>query len=89
MANMSYCRFNNTYGDLKDCVQAMEEAMDEGVSLKEFTREMSKDELMYFQRMATLCSRMIEAYSDMTNMQLNEEDPYVDEYDLSDKCFEA
>lgn len=80
MANMSYCRFENTYGDLKDCVTAMEDAMDEGVSLKEFVREMSKEELMAFQSMAALCERMMEAYSEMTTMQLNvEEDPYVDE----------
>lgn len=84
MANMSYCRFENTYGDLKDCVTAMEEAMDEGVSLKEFVREMSTDERVAFQRMAALCERMIEAYSDMTNMQLDENE----EHDLSDRCFE-
>lgn len=85
MANMSYCRFENTYGDLNDCVQAMEEAMDKGVSLKEFTREMSREELSAFQSMHAMCSRMIEAYSDMTGMQLNEDD---NEVDLSDRCFE-
>lgn len=73
MANMSYCMFENTYNDLKDCVEAMEEAMNDGVSLKEFTREMSEDELLAFQRMVSLCARMIEAQSDMTNMQLNED----------------
>ena len=84
MANMSYCRFENTYGDMKDCVTAMEEAMDEGVSLKEFVREMSTDERSAFQRMAALCKRMMEAYKDMTNMQLDENE----EHDLSDRCFE-
>lgn len=74
MSNMSYCRFENTYGDLKDCVEALEEAMDEGVSLKEFTSEMTGEELNAFYRMATLCSRMIEAYSDMTTMQLEDEE---------------
>lgn len=85
MANMSYCMFENTYGDLKDCVMAIEEAMDEGVSLKEFTREMSREELSSFQSMAALCSRMIAAYSDMTTMELDEDD---NEVDLSDRCFE-
>ena len=26
MANMSYCRFENTYGDLQDCYDALIEA---------------------------------------------------------------
>lgn len=26
MANMSYCRFENTYHDLKDCYEALNEA---------------------------------------------------------------
>ena len=26
MANMSYCRFENTYGDLADCVNALDES---------------------------------------------------------------
>jgi hypothetical protein len=85
MANMSYCMFENTYDDLKDCVMAIEAAMDEGISLKEFIREMSREELSSFQSIAAMCSRMIEAYSDMTGMQLNEDD---NEVDLSDRCFE-
>jgi len=88
MANMSYCRFENTYGDLKDCVTAMEEAMDEGVSLKKFVREMSEEELMYFQSITNMCKRLMEAYDNMTLAQLMEIDD-EDEYDLSDKCFEA
>ena len=84
MANMSYCRFENTYFDLKDCATAMEEAMDRGVSLKEFVREMSKEELMAFQDITDMCERLMEAYDDMTTMQLNENE----EHDLSDRCFE-
>ncbi len=28
MANMSYCRFENTAGDLRDCVEHMEDKLD-------------------------------------------------------------
>ncbi len=26
MGNMSYCRFENTYGDLRDCYDALQDA---------------------------------------------------------------
>lgn len=36
MANMSYCQFRNTLGDLRDCEQAMaEQVMDEDLSTDE------------------------------------------------------
>ena len=41
MANMSYCRFNNTSIDLRDCVDAMQEAEtleDMGLSRDELSR---------------------------------------------------
>lgn len=82
MANMSYCRFENTYFDLKDCATALEEAMDRGVSLKKFVREMSKEELMAFEGITDMCERLMEAYDNMTLaqlMEIDEEDPYEDE----------
>ncbi len=35
MSNMSYCRFENTYGDLRDCVEALEENRLEDLSDRE------------------------------------------------------
>lgn len=37
MGNMSYCRFQNTLGDLRDCLEAIEEgdADDEKLSAEE------------------------------------------------------
>jgi len=35
MSNMSYCRFENTYGDLSDCVDALEESGLEDLSDRE------------------------------------------------------
>lgn len=35
MANMSYCRFQNTLGDLRDCQASMEEDEDKVLSREE------------------------------------------------------
>ena len=35
MPNMSYCRFRNTYGDLRDCVDALDEKDADELSRKE------------------------------------------------------
>ena len=35
MANMSYCRFENTYRDMQDCVDALEEEGFESLSENE------------------------------------------------------
>jgi len=53
MANMSYCRFENTYRDLNDCVNALGEALDDGLTFKEFLDGLSQDEQYYFKRMLT------------------------------------
>lgn len=54
MSNMSYCRFENTYGDLRDCVEALEE---EGLE------ELSDQEKIYAKKIKDLCkeySQLIE-----------------------------
>ena len=56
MANMSYCRFENTSNDMRDCVDAMEEAYD----LAEL--DLSKSEQRSMNRMRELCDRFIEQY---------------------------
>lgn len=49
MSNMSYCRFENTAGDLADCVDALEELLrGEGEPL-------SDDELMAAKRLVKRC----------------------------------
>lgn len=50
MANMSYCRFQNTFSDLKDCVRALENG-----------DTLSEDEMWYAERMRHLCESFIEA----------------------------
>ncbi len=49
MANMSYCRFQNTLEDLKDCRQNMDEAM-------------SDEEKRARKRLIALCAEIAELY---------------------------
>jgi hypothetical protein len=49
MANMSYCRFANTYQDLRDCFENMEE-------------ELSEEEEKYKARLIKLCKQIIDNY---------------------------
>lgn len=51
MANMSYCRFENTSNDLLDCYNAMVDDLDEGLSLQQFYDRLSTYEKTAFQEM--------------------------------------
>lgn len=43
MANMSYCRFENTVADMRDCINALSEAVDSGLSFAQFEERLSSD----------------------------------------------
>ena len=60
MANMSYCMFENTYGDLLDCVRRLEEDGYEAVE-----RESNEEERHAMKAMLKLCKRYIEAMEEM------------------------
>lgn len=51
MSNMSYCRFQNTLQDLRDCYEA-------GVD------GLSEDEKKAAKRLIKLCQKMVDAYSE-------------------------
>ena len=78
MANMSYCMFENTYGDLKDCLEAVYEAE----SLKELTSEMSEYELAAFKKMKRLCQEFIDTVNEQEAWDkfegLNEEEVEIE-----------
>lgn len=59
MGNMSYCRFENTSNDLRDCVRTLEEAGD----FEEL--DLSGSEVNAAKYMLKLCERYIEAYGDL------------------------
>ena len=56
MANMSYCMFENTSNDLRDCVSAMEEAYD----VPEL--DLSESEMISMQYMYRLCKNFLAEY---------------------------
>lgn len=52
MGNMSYCRFQNTLGDLRDCYEAMEDM------------DISPDEEKAKARMIRLCQKIVADYGE-------------------------
>ena len=64
MANMSYCRFHNTASDMKDCLDAMGEAIEQGMTMDEFRESLSEDERYALGRVFSLAESMMEAASE-------------------------
>ncbi len=60
MANMSYCRFENTYGDLRDCYNALIEAG----SIKELEENSSVYEEKYIRKLVELCKNIADRFDD-------------------------
>lgn len=63
MANMSYCRFENTSRDLIDCVDVMMEAYD----LQDL--DLSNNELMSLKYMRTFCEKFLEEANRLLNTE--------------------
>ena len=63
MANMSYCRFQNTSIDLRDCVDALEEAYD----FEEL--DLSNGELAAMKYMRRLCEKFLEESERILNTE--------------------
>lgn len=61
MANMSYCRFENTMRDLQDCVDTLEE-----METAEDLAELSKSERQSADTMFDLCQAYINLYEEKT-----------------------
>ena len=57
MGNMSYCRFENTYYDLKNCYATLEE-IDCG------DEELSESESKYKDKLIKLCQNIVDDYAD-------------------------
>ena len=74
MANMSYCRFQNTLMDMQDCFNIMDEAVDLNEPL-----DLSDDEQRAFQRMYDMMSDMINIMEQATEIeeQTEEDEDYA------------
>ena len=71
MPNMSYCRFRNTNGDLRDCIDAIEDRS-----------PLSDEEAASAEHMADLCRRYLTALEE--NGIKREADEPEDEEDFDD-----
>ena len=69
MSNMSYCRFQNTRLDLKDCVEALEEIEENGQLV---SNELSREELLAMREMVEWCERFIETVEVLDDMENGE-----------------
>lgn len=62
MANMSYCRFENTIKDIKDCIESLE---DGNWDLDEMMKEASsKQEAQAMRRFVMLCKTVADGFED-------------------------
>lgn len=67
MANMSYCRFQNTVQDMEDCFAVMDEAVDMNEPL-----DLSDDEQRAFERMFNLMEDMMPLMERVTEIKEEE-----------------
>jgi hypothetical protein len=66
MSNMSYCRFENTSGDLADGINAVEEVIENGTSADAFRDGLSSDhERRAFLRMKDQCEKFVELFGEL------------------------
>lgn len=63
MSNMSYCRFENTSGDIADCIEALDEA---NWNLEEMMKDASNEyEVRGMKRFVKLCKDVAEGFEDI------------------------
>jgi len=61
MSNMSYCRFQNTVQDLRDCKEALEELEELG-GVDEYGEKLSQAEERAKKNLIELCEEITEAF---------------------------
>jgi len=61
MANMSYCRFENTYRDLVDCYDNLNDSLD-------------GDEARYRERLVELCQSIVDEFSPEEDEDFDDEE---------------
>ncbi len=66
MANMSYCRFENTSRDLRDCLDALRQE-----TLEDFEREASEYEKTARRHLISLAIEIAEEFADEVGAEIN------------------
>ena len=75
MASMSYCAFENTAIDMKQCVGMMADAVDEGTGLGDFLKERSSsNERWAVKQLVQHARELIELYEQLENYETQDEE---------------
>ena len=75
MASMSYCAFENTAIDMKQCVGIMADAVDEGTGLGDFLKERSSsNERWAVKQLVQHARELIELYEQLENYETQDEE---------------
>lgn len=80
MSNMSYCRFQNTSGDFRDCDEALEELID-GAS-----EPLSADELAAAKSLAKRAIKMLQRLAEAADIDVDLDDLLKQVPDLLEKA---
>lgn len=66
MVSMSYCAFENTATDMRQCLSMLEEAADSGMDLREFIESRSsREEGRAVERLIALAEELLEVVNEM------------------------
>jgi len=66
MSNMSYCQYENTATDFKQCLDTLREACSDGLTVKEFLDNLSTDyERRAFTRLVIMSKLFADAFEEM------------------------
>lgn len=68
MANMSYCRFRNTLGDLNDCLGALQEIIDNN-GVDQYGEKLDLKERWAARDMYDLCREFIDIYEEFVEIE--------------------
>lgn len=72
MGNMSYCRFQNTLSDLRDCQGRLQELLEfAGDDVENEDGELSRDELEAAKDLAYTCLQISESFAEYLNVPLD------------------
>lgn len=69
MANMSYCRFENTNRDLADCEKMIQIMIDEPMS----SNTLGDEELFAAKKLATRCLNIVRMLAEVGGLQLQDD----------------
>jgi hypothetical protein len=67
MANMSYCKFQNTLTDFNDCLNVVREAVYDDMPFEEFAEYMGSDELKAMLDLYARAKRFVEMVDQLSD----------------------